>query len=210
MALRTTFSTLVRELNVVQNVAVRQFATEARPKQKKQVHPPRRTYLHEQYESIISNDRVMFIFQHNNLTVREFTALRQDLAQLDAPVKLTVLKSSVFNAALCNTKFANLSPLVTSGPACVFHTNISDSAHPDVLKKAMQMLNKNKKLVLLGGKIDETLLTHHDANKIVELPGLTQLQAELLGVLETPGRKLLNLLDSPAQQLHSVLDRRIE
>ncbi|CDH55376.1 hypothetical protein RO3G_09870 [Lichtheimia corymbifera JMRC:FSU:9682] len=210
MALRTGTSSLTRELNIAQKCAVRQFATEARPKQRKTVHPPRRTYLHQQYESIVNNDRAMFIFQHNNLTVREFTALRQELSRLGAPAKLTVLRSGVFNSVLRSTKYANLEPLVEGGPTCIFHTNANDAEHPDLLKKAMAVLGKNKKMMLLGGKLDDTLLTHDDVNKIVQLPGLPQLQAELLGVLEAPGRKLLSTLDSPARQLHSILDRRIE
>ncbi|KAI8145460.1 hypothetical protein BJV82DRAFT_603743 [Fennellomyces sp. T-0311] len=212
MSLRTAACSLTRGINRAPSYTtlstVRQYATEAPSKKKTVAHPPRRTYLHQQYESIISNDRVMFVFQHNNLTVKEFTTLRQELAQLEAPTKLTVLRSGVFNSVLRSTKYANLEPLVSGGPACVLHTNIDDTKHPGVLKKAMQIINKNKKLTLLGGKVDNTLLTHADANKVVDLPGISQLQAELLGVLESPGRKLLGTLDSPARQLHSVLDRR--
>lgn len=152
----------------------------------------------------------MFIFQHNNLNVQEFTQIRRDLKGLGGPVKLTVIRSEIFNAVLRNTKYANLEPLVTGGPACVLHSNVNDAEHPDLLKNAIQVLNKNKKLMLLGGKIDDLLLSEADVQKVVELPGLPQLQAELLGVLEAPARKLIRLLSSPAQQLHSVLDRRTE
>lgn len=157
----------------------------------------------------------MFIFQHNNLTVQEFTQLRQDLAQLvpsdqKATPRLTVIRSGIFGAVLRNTKYANLAPLVAAGPVCVLHTNAQDTEHPDLLKRTIQAVSKNKKLLLLGGKIDNTLLTQEDVNKVIELPVLPQLQAELLGVIQAPARKLLNLLSSPAQQLHSVLDRRTE
>lgn len=152
----------------------------------------------------------MFIFQHNNLNVQEFTQIRRDLKALGGPAKLTVVRSEIFNAVLRKTKYANLEPLVMGGPTCVFHTNVKDAEHPELLKKALQTLNKNKKLLLLGGKIDDVLLSQADVQKVVELPGLPQLQAELLGVLETPARKLISLLSSPAQELHSVLDRRIE
>ncbi|KAI9488630.1 hypothetical protein BDB00DRAFT_847188 [Zychaea mexicana] len=213
MSLRTVACSLTRGINRTPSQlatwsAARTYATES--KKKAPVHPPRRTYLHNQYESIINNDRIVFIFQHNNLTVKEFTTIRQELAQLDAPTKLTVLRSGVFNSVLRTTKYANLEPLLAGGPACVLHTNLSDQEHPGLLKKAMQVINKNKKLTLLGGKVDETLLSFADVNKVVELPGLEYVRAELLGVLESPGRKLLGTLDSPARQLHSVLDRRTE
>ncbi|KAI9270609.1 hypothetical protein BDA99DRAFT_502254 [Phascolomyces articulosus] len=213
MSLRTAACSLTQNINKTPSrlatwTSVRTYATES--KKKATVHPPRRTYLHQQYEDIISNDRVMFVFQHNNLTVREFTNIRQELAQLGAPTKLTVLRSGVFNSVLRSTKYANLEPLVSGGPACVLHTNMNDADHPGLLKQAMQIINKNKKLTLLGGKMDNTLLSNADVIKVVELPGIEHVQAELLGVLESPGRKLLGTLDSPARQLHSVLDRRIE
>lgn len=183
------------------------YSIDATAAQKAPVHPPRRSYLYHQYESIINQDRVLFIFQHNNLNVKEFTLLRQELAKLDVPVKLTVVRSGVFGAVLRQTKYANLEPLVAAGPACVLHANTEST---EVLKTAMDAFAKNKKLMLLGGKVDDTLLTQADALKVVNLPPLPILQAQLAGVLEAPARKLLGTLDSPARQLHSVLDRRVE
>ncbi|KAF7727493.1 hypothetical protein EC973_007471 [Apophysomyces ossiformis] len=202
MSLRTAACSFGRGLNAVQ---ARQYTTTA----KQRVHPPRRTYLHQQYESLINDNRVLFVFQHNNLSVKEFTQLRQELSLVEGPSKLTVLRSGVFNSVLRSTKFANLEPLIT-GPTCVLSTNANDAEHPQLLKKVTEVLNKNKKLVLLGGKIDNTLLNQTDVNNIVQLPGLDQLRAELLGTIQAPPRQLLRLLESPASQLHSVLDRRIE
>lgn len=179
--------------------------------QKKAVHPPRRTFLHNQYNDIIKNNRVVFIFQHNNLTVKEFTQLRQELGQLaGGPLaKLTVLRSGVFGAALRETKFCNLEPLV-NGPTCVLTTNVGDTEHPELLKKSVELLSKNKKLLLLGGKLDNVLLTQADVLKVVELPSIEQLRAQVVGVIEAPVRKLLSTLEQPAGELSSVLDRRID
>lgn len=153
----------------------------------------------------------MFVFQHNNLTVKEFTQLRQELGQLASePVsKLTVLRSGVFASVLRETKFANLEPLV-SGPTCVLSTNINDAEHPDLMKKSVELLSKNKKLLLLGGKLDNVLLTQADVLKVVDLPSIEQLRAQVVGVIEAPVRKLLTTLEQPAGELHSVLDRRID
>lgn len=95
------------------------------------------------------------------------------------------------------------------GPTCVLTTNVSDNEYPGLLKKVTNILIKNKKLLLVGGKMDQTLLTQNDISKIIELPGLDQLRAELLGTIESPARQLLRTLESPASQVHSILDRRI-
>jgi large subunit ribosomal protein L10 len=144
----------------------------------------------------------MFVFQHNNLTVKEFTQIRQDLA--GGASKLTVLRAGVMASVLRSTEFANLEPLVSTGPTCVLTTDDDAS-----LKSITDILTKNKKMVLLGGKMDRTLLTQDDVTRIVQLPGLDYVRAELVGTIEAPARKLLRTLEAPANEVHSILDRRI-
>ncbi|CAO3681010.1 unnamed protein product [Rhizopus stolonifer] len=153
---------LIRNLKPI-NTSVRTYATT--PK-KVTVHPPRRTYLYNQYNDIIKNNRAVFIFQHNNLTVKEFTQIRQEMTLLGGTEAcLTVLRPSVFAAALRTTKFLNLEPLL-SGPTCILTTNGDE----EVMKKSVELLAKNKKLLLLGGKLDEVLLTQSNVLKVVDLP----------------------------------------
>ncbi|KAG0743941.1 hypothetical protein G6F57_005599 [Rhizopus arrhizus] len=199
MSLRSFSQSLIRNLKPI-NTPVRTYAT---TQKKGPVHPPRRTYLYNQYNDIIQNNRAVFIFQHNNLTVKEFTQLRQDLK---SEATLTVLRPSVFAAALRTTKYLNLEPLL-SGPTCVLYSNADDST--DLLKTSVELLSKNRKLLLLGGKLDDHLLTQSDVLKVVDLPSLDQLRAQMVGVIEAPARKLISTLSQPANELHSVLDRRI-
>ncbi|KAI9302881.1 hypothetical protein BJ944DRAFT_269262 [Cunninghamella echinulata] len=202
MASRTS-TLLFQQLKQTQATCQRSYATVS-----KKAHPPRRTYLYQQYESLIKENRVLFVFQHNNLSVKEFTQLRQELGTVEGPSKLTVLRTGIFGSVLRSTEYANLEPLV-DGPSCVLTTNAGDAEYPGLLKKITSILTKNKKLILLGGKIDQSLLTQNDVNKIIDLPGLDQLRAELLGTIESPARQLLRTLESPANEVHSILDRRI-
>lgn len=145
------------------------------------------------------------------MTVKEFTQLRQELGQLagGSESKLRVLRAGVFGAVLRETKFANLEPLV-SGPTCAFTTNVDDNEHPELMKKAVELLSKNKKLMLLGGKLDNVLLSQSDVLKVVELPSIDQLRSQVVSVIEAPARKLLSTLEQPASGLSSVLERRID
>ncbi|KAI8347660.1 hypothetical protein BD560DRAFT_410956 [Blakeslea trispora] len=205
MSLRSVSQSIVRSLKPVNCTSLTPCRTYATAK--KTVHPPRRTYLHNQYADIIDNNRAVFLFQHNNLTVKEFTQLRQQLGDLGS-IKLTVLRTGVFSSALRQTRYANLEPLV-NGPTCVLSTNVADDEQPELMKKSIEFLSKNKKLLLLGGKLDDVLLTQADVLKVVELPSIEQLRAQVVGVMEAPARKLLGTLEQPASELHSVLDRRI-
>ncbi|KAI9363582.1 hypothetical protein BD770DRAFT_379929 [Pilaira anomala] len=211
MSLRSVSNALLSNLKPVSRVGITAPCTRTYATAKKVTHPPRRTFLHNKYDDMIKNNRAVFIFQHNNLTVKEFTQLRQEIGQLEGGnnSKLTVLRSGVFGAALRDTKFANLEPLV-SGPTCVLTTNVDDTTYPDLMKKTVELLAKNKKLLLLGGKLDNVLLTQSDVLKVVDLPSLDQLRAQVVGVIEAPARKLLGTLEQPASELSSILDRRID
>ncbi|KAI8981786.1 hypothetical protein BDF20DRAFT_905604 [Mycotypha africana] len=212
MSLRSVSHSLISNLKSANRVLINYPCRRTCNNKKTTNHPPRRVYLYDQYSDIINNNRAVFIFQNNNLGVNEFTQLRQHLFEVSgqgaAPTKLTVVQTGIFSAALRQTKYANLETLL-SGPICIFSTNADDAEHPDLLKKSVEGLAKNKKLLLLGGKIDDTLLTQADVLKVVDLPPLQQLRGQLVGTIEAPARRLLQTLEQPAGELHSVLDRRI-
>jgi len=142
----------------------------------------------------LNDNRIALILQFNNLNVKELTALRQELIQLSSATRLTVVRSGVFASVLRGTRFANLDPLVM-GPTCVLSTNGSDAEHPTLIKDIVTIINKNKKLMLIGGKMDETLLNLEGVEKVSSIAGITSVQSELLGVLQSPARQLLGLLD---------------
>ncbi|KAI8582607.1 hypothetical protein K450DRAFT_226078 [Umbelopsis ramanniana AG] len=182
----------------------RTYATTASASAK--AHPPRRTFLHNKYKTILADNRIALIMQFNNLNVKELTALRQELNQLGSSTTLTVVRSGIFASVLRETRFANLDPLVM-GPTCVLHTNGSDAEHPTLIKDIVTLLNKNKKLMLIGGKVDETLLNFEGVEKVSSIAGISSLQSELLGVLQSPARQVLSILDRRPQELVMALDQ---
>ncbi|CAO3661875.1 unnamed protein product [Umbelopsis vinacea] len=93
------------------------------------------------------------------------------------------------------------------GPTCVLSTNGSDAEHPTLIKDIVTIINKNKKLMLIGGKMDETLLNLEGVEKVSSIAGITSVQSELLGVLQSPARQLLGLLDRRPQELVVALDQ---
>lgn len=142
----------------------------------------------------MTDNRIALIMQFNNLNVKELTTLRQELNHLGPSTTLTVVRSGIFASVLRETRFANLDPLVM-GPTCVLYTNGSDAEHPTLVKDIVTILNKNKKLMLIGGKMDETLLNFEGVEKVSSIAGISSLQSELLGVLQSPARQVLSILD---------------
>ncbi|KAL9604466.1 MAG: hypothetical protein Q9219_000431 [cf. Caloplaca sp. 3 TL-2023] len=92
--------------------------------------PPefRKSQLHRQYTSLLRSTPLMLLFQHNNLKATEWMAIRRELAQAlrtqddpDAPlsssIKIQIIQSSIFSAALRVVEYWDpSSPLSSQAP----------------------------------------------------------------------------------------------
>ncbi|KAG0236860.1 hypothetical protein BGW41_000331 [Actinomortierella wolfii] len=173
---------------------------------------PEKVFLHHTYTQLLNNSRIMLICQHNNMTVPELIQLRTDLAKAGGQMK--VLRLGVFSAALRETRFANMEPLI-SGPTCLIHCNITpeeeeaaaNSKQPIGLKGIRQVIEKHNKMVLLGGSVDDTLLSVEDMAKVVDMPGIQTLRSQIVGLLsQAAGGRLVQLLQMNQQMLVLNLD----
>ncbi|KAF9096666.1 hypothetical protein BGX23_010726 [Mortierella sp. AD031] len=161
---------------------------------------PQKTFLHHTYSNILNNNRIMLICQHNNMSVPELIQLRTDLSAAGAEMK--VIRLGIFAAALRETRYANLEPLI-NGPTCVISCNISpeeEETHstakvPQGLAGIRRVVEKNRKMILLGGKVDDALVSVDDMAKMVEMPGIQTLRSQVVGLLsQAGGGRLVQLL----------------
>ncbi|KAG9290558.1 hypothetical protein G9A89_020928 [Geosiphon pyriformis] len=165
--------------------------------------PPRRNYLHNLYYAELHCNRLVLILQHNNLTVAEQVELRNALGRLEA--KLLYIRLGIFRAILkLSVTFINLKPLIT-GPTCIITCSTIDE-NPTLLADLLSVINKNKKLLLLGGKLDSNLLNFEGIERASRLPALHHLQKELVGVMSSPAMKMVRLLSQNPQNLLKALE----
>jgi large subunit ribosomal protein L10 len=161
---------------------------------------PQKTFLHHTYSDILAKNRIMLICQHNNMSVPELIQLRTDLAAAGAEMK--VIRLGIFAAALRETRYANLAPLV-NGPTCVISCNMSpedeeaksSAKAPLGLAGIRKVVEKHRKMILLGGKVDDSLVSVEDMEKMVDMPGIQTLRAQVAGLLsQAGGGRLVQLL----------------
>ncbi|KAK3834094.1 MAG: hypothetical protein J3R72DRAFT_452601 [Linnemannia gamsii] len=173
---------------------------------------PQKTFLHHTYSSILNNNRIMLICQHNNMSVPELIQLRAELTAAGADMK--VIRLGIFAAALRETRYANLEPLI-NGPTCVISCNISPEEEeeqssakvPKGLAGIRKIVEKNRKMILLGGKVDDALVSVDDMAKMVEMPGIQTLRSQVVGVLsQAAGGRLVQLLGMTPTLLVMNLD----
>jgi large subunit ribosomal protein L10 len=148
---------------------------------------------------------LIFIVQHNNLSVQEQILLRRELKQKGAV--LTAARGSIFGAVVRqSTLYSNLLPLVV-GPTCMIGSNVSDEENPRLVADIFNIINNKKKLTLIGGKMDRSLLDLEGFQNVAKLPGLKHLQSELIGLLNSPGSRVIELLNKAPQDLVFTLDK---
>ncbi|ORY03629.1 hypothetical protein K493DRAFT_254083 [Basidiobolus meristosporus CBS 931.73] len=164
-------------------------------------YPLRKSFLHAEYLKRLEAP-VIVVLQHNNLTVPEFIEARSQLKK--AGVKLQTMRTGILRVAIKKTRYENLTPLLY-GPVCFAYTEGAEA--PNAITAILEVANKNKKLNVLGGKVENSLANIEDLALISKLPSLDQLRSELLGTLDHPGRTIHNMLNRHPQSLLQALSQ---
>jgi len=151
--------------------------------------------LHEVFGAV----NLVVVTRPQGLTVAESTTLRRQLKSAGANFKVT--KNRLARLALKGTKFESLGPLFT-GP-----TAIAFSSDPVVAAKiAVEFAEKNPKLEILGGGLNELHLDVQGVQSLAKLPSLDALRGKLIGLLQAPAGKIVGVLQAPGGQLARVLN----
>jgi large subunit ribosomal protein L10 len=118
-----------------------------------------------------------------------------------------VLKNRLAKRAAAGTSVERLMDRFT-GP-CGLAAHATD---PVVLAKTITEFTKdNPQLELLAGIVDAREVIDARAVKtLATLPGLPEIRAQLLAMIQTPGTTLVRLLATPGGQLARALDARRE
>ncbi|KAJ1968745.1 hypothetical protein IWQ62_001057 [Dispira parvispora] len=181
----------------------------------------RKKFLVDMYEQQLTSP-VYLIMQNNNITVGEFNALRSALKEKCHPLaQIGVVRSAMMKAVVRGTAFENLTPLFT-GPVAIMYLDFkrlkmpfSDLANTDVetldamhiLKSMVDIVRTERKLLLLGGKIDEQLLNLQLTQRMVSLPDRAVLHSQLVAGIFGPVQALHQTINQIPQSLVFALDQ---
>ncbi len=139
------------------------------------------------------------------LTVSETTELRRRVRRVGGSYR--VLKNRLAKRAAAGTP-AELVVDRLQGPRAV----ATHKTDPVALAKTLyEFSREHPQLELVAGVVDGRERLEGEALKaLAVLPGLPELRAKLLAVLQAPAATLVRLLQTPAGQLARVLDARRE
>lgn len=146
----------------------------------------------------LSDTACVVITHQTGMTVEEVTDLRRQMRAAGASFKVT--KNRLARRAFAGTKFEQLSPMFTGPTAIAFSRDPVAAA-----KVAVEFANRNDKLRIVGGGLNEQQLDVAGVRSLATLPSLDELRAKILGMLQTPATRIAAVLQAPGAQIARVL-----
>jgi large subunit ribosomal protein L10 len=169
------------------------------------VNRPEKTTVVEELNQTFSATPHVILASFRGLTVNQATLLRSRVRQTGG--RFRVIKNRLARRAAAGTP---MEPLVDrfAGP-CAVALHVSD---PVALAKTLAEFSKeNPQLEMLAGIVDaRDVLDVQGIKQLASLPGLPELRAQLLCLIQTPATQLVRLLDTPGTQVARVVDARRE
>ena len=150
-------------------------------------------------KSIITENSLVLVFHYRGMSVTDMTDLRVQSFNSGCNIKVT--KNRLTKLALEGSDKAALSEFF-DGP-----TAIAYSSDPVQLTKLLTNFAKNNSnLVILGGIMDNEILSVEKIEILSKLPSLEGIRAQLIGLISSPAQKIASVLTAPSGDLARVFN----
>ncbi len=153
----------------------------------------------------INQSPFLLVADYAGMTVPQFEELRNRLRAAGA--EFHVAKNTFVKRAASDAEVPETINEMLSGQTAIV------TGESDVCAAAKTLKNFHKEFerpVIRGGALDGEVLDVAQVNALADLPPKEVLQAQLLGVLQTPGRQLATVLNESITQLARVLQARVD
>lgn len=155
--------------------------------------------LVSELRDVFNTATTVVVTRQSGLSVVESSELRAKMRESGASYR--VAKNRLVKIALQGTKFEGLSDNF-SGPTAIAYSE--DAVAP--AKVAVEFSKANDKLQVIGGGMDDKVLSEGEIKALATLPTLDELRGKLVGVLQAPATKVAGVAQAPAGQLARLLN----
>lgn len=145
-------------------------------------------------EGVYQQSSSVIITHYHGLTVSQITALRRSLREKGANFK--VVKNTLSKIAANKVGLGSIAKLLT-GPTAIAYSEDAIVA----AKSVVEFAKTNEKLKIIGGVVNNQLVTAEEIHQLATLPSLDELRGKIIGVLQAPATKIAGVIQAPASQL---------
>ena len=150
-----------------------------------------------QVKDTFTQNNMIAVYHYNSLSAQEWNAVRLKLAH--SGIRMKIFPSKVAMKALEETRYRHVCPLFRGATAIAY------AKEPSVVKDLLSMMKSESKLHLLGGVVEDRIMTPLSVQKYSDLPPLEVVQQTILGTLTQTQRTLRRYIESAPQKLSQLL-----
>lgn len=155
--------------------------------------------LVSELRDVFNTATTVVVTRQSGMSVVESSELRAKMRESGASYR--VAKNRLVKIALQGTKFEGLADNFT-GPTAIAYSE--DAVAP--AKVAVEFAKANDKIQVIGGGMDDKILSEAEIQALATMPTLDELRGKLVGVLQAPATKVAGVVQAPAAQLARLLN----
>jgi len=160
---------------------------------------PEKELLVRDVDQHLDKSDYVFLTNYERISVEETESLRDLLAAESA--EFHVVKNSILNLALRRREKPDLQEWM-NGPTAIIVGGENPSGVAKVLKK---FFKDKEKVEMKVGILGEQAVTSDDLLALADLPGLDELRAKFLSLLNTPAQQFVTVLNAVPTSVVNVL-----
>ncbi|XP_041374691.1 39S ribosomal protein L10, mitochondrial-like [Gigantopelta aegis] len=162
---------------------------------------PYEEFVFRRYKQMFESHSMIIACQLLPVKAKEQTELRNKL--LKKGMDLKCFSNNLMKRAVEDTKWANMAALFSGKNVYVV------SSTPNVASM-MKILQKSREVYVLGGLVENYLLSKEGLQRCAKLPGIEGLYGELVHVLNSCASRTHSLLGQHQQTLSSYLEQHVK
>ena len=165
---------------------------------------PEKTYLIDEAKNHLGKSEYFFLTDYQGIDAKETSELRNKLAERGA--EFHVVKNSSIRLAANPELVEELDTYLKGHTAIV----VGGDDASGVAKVLGDYFKSKDKVSVKAGALGDRSLTAEEVKQLAKLPGLEQLHAQLLSLLNTPATSLVSVLSAPARGMVTVLKAKAD
>ena len=150
-------------------------------------------------KTIVDENSLVLVFHYRGMSMNEMTDLRVQSFNSGCNIKVT--NNRLAKIALKETNKVVLSDFF-DGPTAIAYSNDPVS----LTKLLVEFAKNNNNLVVLGGIMDNEILSVEKIEILSKLPSLEEIRAKLIGLISTPAQRIASVLTASSGDLARVLN----